>query len=353
MQRLGMVRSGTVATVLALALATPLLGQDATLMRRSSVSMGGAMDRAMGLAARLGAGSTETTETQYIKGTRIRTDSDGSSTIADLGSGRLTILDHDARTYMSIAFDSMMASAAGMAEEAGSPLAPAREGGPGPGADDVSWNVSVERPGDREDVAGYPAERVFITVEMDMAAVSQEELEGQGGRMVVFTEMWVSRDVPGQTSLESLGSEYASSAQATGTAMMAAFARDPGQRAGLERAAEEMSKVEGMPVRTTTHLVMVPPESTFDRRQALQGEGAEGEGEGEGVSAESVARGLMGGLLGRGRSEPEPEEQEPVTQVTILRVMEELVEVETGSLPESLFEVPEGYTARSFPQPGG
>ncbi len=57
----------------------------------------------------------------------------------------------------------------------------------------------------------------------------------------------------------------------------------------------------------------------------------------------------FGGALG---VEPEPEPAE-LEQSVLFRVRTQVTEVERGSFPGALFEVPEGYTERPLPQIGG
>jgi len=337
-----------VASTVAAALAAPLAGQDVTYTSRTSMDMGGAMNAIMNIAARMGGGSTETVEKQYIKGRRMRTDAnESSSTILDMEGGRWLSLDHEARTYIEVSMDSLMAMAQGMARTMGQAGAAERAEPTDPSASEVdySFDVSVDRTGREERIAGYQAEQVLLTIEMEARGVPEGEQQEQGGRMVLLSDLWVSTDVPGYQAMRDLqteqGTRMAGSASDMSGVIGALGGQDPRQRAAMERAGEEMSKVEGMPVRTTMHMVMVPLDQPFDRDAVLEAQPQQQASGGGGVG------GLVGGLLGRRRQEPPPQEQAP-TQVKLLTVVDELIEVSTSSIPDSMFEVPEGYRRVDF-----
>ncbi|MFW6331547.1 MAG: hypothetical protein ACOC3J_07470, partial [Gemmatimonadota bacterium] len=71
------------------------------------------------------------------------------------------------------------------------------------------------------------------------------------GRLVVLMETWLSQDVPGHAAMrafqEELGAEVLRGGD-MGGAIMGLFTGTPGTKEALERAAEEMEKLEGMPV---------------------------------------------------------------------------------------------------------
>ena len=345
-------RLGVTAVLLLAALAAPpASAQDVTYKTRSSISMGGAMDALMGMAARMGGGSTETVETQYIKPGKMRTDVMESSSIVDLEGRRYISVDHNNRTYTVVSFDSVTAMAQSMSQQMNQAgQAPRQPTSPPTDQPQMeySFDVSVDRAGERQSIAGYQAERVFVTVEMEGREAGTQDQDGQGGRIVMLTDMWVSPDAPGYEAFASNQSDQAQAmAGATrdmSSAMGAMFAQNPNQRAAMERAAEEMKKVEGMPLKTTTHMVMVPLDQEFDRDAALAPPAPKQEG--SGVSAGDVARSALGGLFGRGRQpepEPEPAADGP-TQLTVMRVEQEVIEISTAAIPDSTFEVPQGYT---------
>lgn len=133
----------------------------------------------------------ETVETTYIKGRRMRTDADDNSSIIDLESGRVTILNHPAKTYSTFSFQEM----ADEVREAGR-SADGREASGGQEAQaNLEFRFSVDDANERQKVAGYDAERFFLTMEAEAEAVPEGETEMEkAGTLVLLTDMWSSKD---------------------------------------------------------------------------------------------------------------------------------------------------------------
>jgi hypothetical protein len=334
----------TAAAAMLLALpSSPLAAQDVQYETVTSLELPGVLGTAMRVAARLGGGSTTTTETTYIKGGKMRTDSDDGSIIIDLENRRWTELDHGARTYRSMTFDEALAEARRAMREAADGAAAERTDG---GGDDIRGNVSfrlsVEDGAQRERIAGYQADRFYLVMEAEGEYVPEGETEMErGGTLVVLTDLWSSRDVPAHAALgrfqEVAAREYADASAALMEGLAAAFAEDPQLRVAFEQSIDQIRDMDGMPMRTTTTFVYVAPDHTFDRELAL--------GERRGPSAAQQAgraalRGLAGRMAGRGQQQAEPER----TQMTLMKVTSEIRDVQTRTLDPSLFEVPAGYS---------
>jgi NAD(P)H-dependent FMN reductase len=107
--------------------------------------------------------------------------------------------------------------------------------------------------------------------------------------------------------------------------------------------------MEGFTVRSTTHLVVVPPGVEFDPKAAL----AASSNSGGGNTADNAARNVLRGAFGRaiGGQQKQAEEKkadEKPRQVTLLRVLTEVRDVQSKALPASLFEIPAGYKEVPF-----
>lgn len=340
----------------ALAVAAALTGagpmaleaQDVQYETVSRVDFPGAMGTAMRIASRLGGGSSETVETTYIKGRKMRTDSDGSSTIFDLEAGRFTMLDHEARTYSTFTIDEMVQRAQEGVSEAGNRREEMNDSG-----DEarVDFRFNVDDTGERERVSGYDARRFLLTMEMEAEARPEGETEmRQAGTMVVLTDMWASRDIPvfqAQSAFEDNSAQRWADAGASITeGFAAAFADDPRVQVAFEQSMEEARKIEGMTVKSVTRFITVAPGQRFDRTLAIEGEAESGPS-----LAQQAGRAAVGGLMGRlgRRSQPqEPAEPAEPTQATFFTVTSEIRNVSTTSLDPSLFEVPAGYTERQM-----
>lgn len=323
--------------------------QDVQYETVSRVEFAGAAGTVMRAAARLGGGSTESVETTYIKGRRMRTDAGESSSIVDLESGRVTVLDHRAKTYTSFTFEEM----ADQARQAVNDADRRTESGAGDPEARLDVRFSVDATNERQRVAGYDAQRVLLTMEAEAEAVPEGQTEMEkAGTLVVLTDMWTSTDVPILQARGAFDDASARQAADAGAALTegfaAAFADDPRMRVAFERSMEEARKIEGMAVKSVTHFVTVAPGQRFDRALATEPRAA-----GPGLAqraAQEAGRAAIGGLMGRlgGRraAEPEPAAEAEPTQATLFTVTSEVRNVRAGSVDASVFEVPAGYTER-------
>jgi hypothetical protein len=329
----------------------PAAAQDVQYETMTKVEFPGAMGTAMRLAARLGGGSLETVETTYIKGNRMRTDAERSSTITDLDGRRMIVIDHEARTYSVLTFEQMLA-AAQQAGEALTAEAEARHAERNPGAEGrLAFRFAVDDPRERDRIAGYQADRFFLTMEAEGEYVPEGAEAGaereQAGTLVVLTELWSSRETPAfraqQAFEQQTAREYAASSAALAQGIAAAFASDPQLQVAFEQSTREAMKIEGMPVRTIVRFVSVAPGRQFDRQLAIAPRQ-----EGPGVAGQAARAGLgrlaraAAGAAGRQQEETRPA-QEELTQATFMTVVSEIRNMSTRALDSKLFEPPEGY----------
>lgn len=303
----------------------PLDAQGVTYVTVTKPEMSGAM----GMVARLAPGALGlSTVTTAMQGTFYRTDEgEATSTIIDLAAKRYTFLDHGERTYYSVSFEEMMAQAeAAMAQL--SEAQPSAGGAP---------PIEVERTGKTQTIEGVTAEQLVMW--MEPAAGGQPQAEGMGS-MAFVSEIWYSKDFPGYEEL--MKAQEAMGAGAAG--LDAALAGDPAMAEWGKRLAEEMKGLEGIPVRTVTSMVMVPPGATFDREAVLAAGDKPSEG-GGGASAANAARQALGGLMGRGRrqQQEQPAPDAAPTQSVFMRVIQTVQDVKTGAIPDERFQVPAGY----------
>jgi hypothetical protein len=334
------------ATAAALAIPSGVAAQDVRYETVTKMEVPGAVGTAMRVAARLGGASLETVETTSIKGRRMRTDSDDSSTIVDLETGRFIVLDHKGRTYLSMTFEQVMDVARAQAGQVADGVTP--ETRPDPEAT-IRFRFAVDATNERQRIAGYDANRVFLTMEAEgefrpEGAATRE----QAGTLVVLTDMWTSKDVPAFTMLSAFEDASAQHFAAQGSAFMealaAAFAGEPGMQVAFEQSVEQARQVEGMAMRTVTHFVSVPPGRTFDRTMAVA---PKAEGPSVAQQAGRAALGRLGAraaaATGRQQQDaPATQAAEP-TQATILTITTEIRNISSSRLDAALFEVPAGY----------
>jgi hypothetical protein len=334
----------------------PALAQDVQYETVTRMSVPGAAGTAMRVAARLSGAPLETVEKTFISGNRMRTDTDGSSTIIDLDAATVTFLDHQRRTFTTVSFDEMAAAARQAAHEVEAAAMEAREGRreAGPDHADVrlTFRLNVDNPGERDRLHGYTAERFFVTMEAEgEAPVDEGEDPEEAGTFVVLSDLWVSTEVPAYAAQRTFGEAsaqtHAAAASSLADALTAALAEDPEMKVAFEQAAAEAARLEGMPLRSTMTFVAVPVGMAFDREAAINPEA------GTGVAA-AVGRAALGGLRQRAaaavgrQAEQRDEQHETARQRTLLTVTSEVRNLSTSPLPAGTFAIPSGYSEAAF-----
>jgi hypothetical protein len=324
----------------------PVAAQDVQYTTFSKADLGGFINA----IAKLG-GGLETNETTYIKGGRMRTDTEGASTIMDFAAGRYIWIDHKAKTYTVVTVEQMVA----MANQAAAQVRASGEVDARGGEDSTTlhgdsgevkleFKLAVDRTNESQTINGWGAKRSFITMTTDATVkVEGEQEEQEAGSLVVFVDMWSSTDVPVYTATQRLQENTAARAylEDAGNAAQgigSAFAGDPQMSAALRQAGEEMQKIEGAAVRTTTYVVGVPPTIQFDKDLVLN---PKKESAAKRIGG-SALRGALG-RLGGGQRQQEPAAEEAPQQKTVFSFTSEIRDAKAANLPDSLFEPPSGY----------
>ena len=312
----------------------------------------------------------ESRETVHVQGSLMRTDSDETSTIVNAGEGRFILLQHEPKTFFSYTMEEMMAAmSARMGQVEADEAQMEAEEGAEEAQPSFEVKVSTERTGRTMDVGGYAADQFLMIVEMIPTDHETQETATESGRIVILTEMWMSRDVPGWEALQEAQAEMAE--QAVGAAGMDAFAQglqqafasDPRMEQAFRENAEAMKEMEGMAVKTVTSFVSVAAGKEFDADQVLamvdqplstgMGEVAAGAAkEGAKEAARGAVRGLTRGLFGRKKEEPKEEAPPEPAQTIIMRTTSLVQDIRTGPLPDDLFQPPADYQETDPPWKG-
>lgn len=337
----------------AVALAVPiqLTAQDLQYKSFTKLDMGGALN----FVVKLGGGG-EVVETHYLTNGRLRTDASNSSTILDFEKRRIVMLDHKAKTYTAVGFEQMTAAARATVAQAQTELKAAREKGAARVEDDsvrvdFKFDLKVEPTGERERIAGQDAERYLMILKTDMTMTPEGGQTSEAGTLVLLMDSWNAKGGELVAAYQRLAqrelAEYRRAFEKQDAGAL--FMQDPKMRAALEKAAEEAQKVEGFTVRSTTHLVVVPPGVEFDAKAALAASSNSGGGNPAGNVARNVLRGALGRALGGQQKQAEEKKaDEKPRQVTLLKVLTEVRELQSKALPASLFEIPAGYKEVPF-----
>lgn len=346
------IRAAFAGALLFMFLAAPARAQDVQYRTVSKTEMKGALGAVMKLAAKFGGGgSSDMVQTTSIKGARMRTDDgDESSVIIDLDNASFTMLDHKRKTFtvvtvaqMAQALDSV--SKAMSSAQATPSRQPAQQTGEGKA--EFKFDLKVDKPGERKQIAGAQAERTFMTITTDVQYTPEgEEKAEDAGRIIMFMDQWNAKDHPAYQAMQEFQRKAPAMFEREAGRSSAALAVNPGLSQAMAKAAEESRKIEGLDVMSTTYMVLVAPEKSFDRALAMSEKPVEDK---KGASAGDVAKSALGGLLGRKKQDDKPKQEEPPPdQVTLLVMTQQVTDVTTTSLPASLFEVPAGYRELQF-----
>lgn len=325
--------------------ATPALAQDVQYRTVTKVDLGGAMNAMMKLA-----GGSEAVETSYIKGKKLRSDGDKQSTIFDLDNSRYIVINHADKTYMSVPLAEMASAATyavrGMRTDASKDQLKGTAVDSAGNKADFVVDLKVEPTQERQNINGNDAQRAFVTMETNVHVTPQGESQSQeAGTLVVLMDTWNANTGPASDAVraweEAASKEVAAAAFGKRANMGPAFAANPGMADAIKKANEESQKIAGIAVKSTMHLVIVAPAAKFDRALALNqaGSGAAG-----GEEKPKGLRGMIGRAVASQNKQQEPQRTDKQqTQGTLAKVITEIRDVKTTSLPASLFEIPSGY----------
>lgn len=209
----------------------------------------------------------------YLHEGKMLEKSPASGSIMDATSGSMSFLDYDNGTYWTHSlsdFGNMLDSVQRM-------QADAMESNPGQAsAFDPNTDVTLEiRRGGSGVIRGSNSQQHFVIVETgDLGGQVAPGEAPQGrplnGRIFLVSEVWTTDDFAGRDTYREFGERLAAvlsgalppSNQAP--SLMSGMLADPRVDAAMERAAEELSEMQGLAVETRSFLVSVPEGHEFD-----------------------------------------------------------------------------------------
>lgn len=344
--------------LVALTLPSVMRGQGVTVQSVADVRLAGALGVAANLAAKLGGGSMhDIATTTYVSGHRLRTESSVIGSIIDADAGRITTIDHKQKSYTSMTFAEMSAAMEQAAQSAKQSSAKEKAKAKDKDARDTDdsvtfkYKVAVDRPGQREQVSGYDAERVFITVTVEAQVASEGQQDQSVGNLVFLLDQWISKDAPQIAALrefqrayaQKMGQEFRSQVQG----LQSVFANDPRMKNGFEAAAKELAKVPGIALKSATYVSLVPVDMEYDRALTL-GDGATAAKESAAKKDEKPSGGGLRGMMGamkaaaENASKPSGKSSAP-KQSLLMTVVDEVKSISRGSVPAEMFAPPADY----------
>jgi hypothetical protein len=329
------------------------LAQDVQYQSVTKIDMGSAMNLMLKMAH-----AQELTETHLIKGKKMRTNSDKQSTIFDMDNGRFIMIDHDKKTFVSapigqmVAATAMMANAGNARTDNGVLKATAKDSVGN--KVDFTFNLSVDPTNEKQNVNGQDAQRAFATIETDMQYTAEGDSKAQdAGKIVLLMDNWIANSGPAYTAVhnfnQAMSKELREQAFSNTKGLSAISATNPQMGEAMKKAAAEQAKMEGVAMRSTTHVVLVPVGMKFDRQLAI----APPQEGGGNSTAKRAFGGMVAGALGANRrtenaAENAASSSDKPKQTTIMKMTTEIRDVQSTSLAASLFEPPAGYKEIPF-----
>ncbi len=342
----------------AASLPSVLHAQGVTVQSVADVRLMGALGTAADIAARMGGGSMhDIASTTYVSAHRMRSETSGTGSIIDADAGRITSIDHKAKTYVSMTFAEMAAAVQQGMQDAKQSAAKEKakdSKGKDPNAKDdemkVNYKVAVDRTGERAKIAGFDAERVFVTVTMEGEVQSEGKKDEPVGSLVFLMDQWLSKDAPQIAAMTEFQRAYAQKAgqefRANIQGMQAAMVADPRMKDGFAAAQKEMAKINGIALRSTTHIVLVPVGLAFDRKLAMGDATAAAAAKKDEKPKGGGLRGMMGAIKAAAddaNKQEQANKNAPPKQSTMMMITDEVKSITRGAVAEEMFAPPAGY----------
>ena len=353
----GLLRKSLVASVL---VPSMLSAQGVVVQSTTDTHLMGALGAVASFAAQMGGGDMHDNHlTTTISGHKLKTESGNTATIIDADAGTFTSIDNKQKTYSTMTFAEMAAAMKQARQNMANQMnKPQDTSAADPKAQksnmDMKYSVKVDPTGEHQKVAGYDAEHVFLTISVEGTAKPDNGDSQQVGTIVLLIEQWLSKDAPQIAAMRDFQKAYMAKAgdafRAQASGLQAAFASDARIKDGFAAAAKELAKMQGISLRSTTYVTLVPPNMTFDRNLAL----------GDATAAPDVAKkddapksgGRFGGLMGALKSvaakasensDDKSTSTGPPKQATLMTLTDQVTSIAQATIPAAAFAVPAGY----------
>ena len=343
-------------------LPTSLFAQGLTIQSTTDVRFHGGIGAFVNVVSKFGGGGSihDVPTTKYLSGHKLRTESNERATVIDVDAARIISIDNKTKTYSSVTFDEMaemMRRAQESAKKEREKETAKKKSSNDPKGE-IKWKykADVSRPGQRERIAGYNADRIFLTVTVEAEAVPEGGQSEQVGSLVVLLDEWMSKDAPQSAAMAEFSRAYAKKAgeafKSQAAALQSAFAFDPRMKDGMDAALKELSKMQGVSLRSTMYFTVVPAGLEFNRALALDEVSASIAND-KAKGDDKPKGGGFGGLVGKIKAAAEEANKQdksgdkkssaPPKQETIATLKDEVSSITSGPISPDLFAPPAGY----------
>ncbi len=297
----------------------------------------------LGTMMKMFGGNKPVTSTQYIQGNKSRTDNvneEGkltTSTIVDLDREVFINIDHKKKEYIEMTFDyyrNMLKRMGGKSEEKLEPEKSEPEV-------KVSFDIKVDKTGEKKNIARYDAEKVILTMTAkgEKQAESGNAGEMEKGGMVITSINWLSTEVKGYDEVITFHKTFAEKLGMRPGASWAGMIEksSPQLAEAMKKLEEEGKKFQGVPLLT---------ESVFETW--AQPSGAEA-GAPEAMPEEQEKPKSVGGLLGGigkklgQKAMKKDDNADSSGRNVLMESVTEISEISNTSLNSGFFVVPADY----------
>jgi hypothetical protein len=246
-----------------------------------------------------------------------------------------------------------------MAEGAARLQEPAPEpAGEGEEAPEMTFTLDVKRTGAKKEINGFPTEQAVVTC---IGKPVKPEKGQENAEVRIVLDLWLTKQAPGQDELQDFHRRFAEKIgmdpelERSATGMVQKL-----YGGGMRKMAEEMKKLEGVPILSTLSIEsqqMATAEKGEAAAQAkaarTESEEAEKQGEEEAVDAaksgdaRSAVSGLLGGklkgMMAKKRAEKKEAQAAAPADAALFRVTTEVLSISTGSAPGVSFDPPADF----------
>ena len=298
----------------------------------TSIDFGGGLGA---LSRMVGQGMGNTLETVTVTSTHQRTDDEETSTVVDVEDERFIMLNHARKEYTEKTFAEMAEEAAEQVEAAKESVAKERDRADEDVDVETDFAVTTDRTGRKEAVNGSDAEQILLHIQLDVSGTDKETGETGEAAMHAIVDLWMTDELAGYKTMqqfqrqmgEAFGASVTGASSADFAGMFAQMGQDPRLGSSLEKAAEEMGKMPGIPVRSAIYLVLAPADAEIDVEKAM--------------AAPETGEGGLAGLMKMAENMDQNGSGEVTEQLTLLTLTTQIADLQPTS--DASFDIPEGY----------
>ena len=316
---------------------------------KTQMKFGGAMGKMVGM---FGGGKTSNegiTELTAVKGNRKLTRRDNTGQIIDLDEEKVYDIDFKGKSYRVTTFEQLRQQVREAQEKMQKEMAKMK-GNPAateaPPENQMEFDFSVKESGQTKTILGYDAKEVIVTLGIHEKG---KTLEDAGG-MVTTSHVWLTPHIAALKEIEEFDIKYFQKlASAMDLAqmqqMMGAMAANPYLKSAMERMREEMSKLTGSRLLTTSSFEMVASKEQMAQQAAEQQEEQSSMDIPVGGDKKSVVGGFLGGLAKKAvqkKAEAEPDPNATPGRTSVMNTTTELLKI-SPDVADAEMAIPTGF----------